>query len=81
MPTPDISIISSGASLADARLHRIVNALTRAGLNVEVLAPGNSADALWPFLCDQSIKEEDFNGACIAPFIHHGERRAKFSTA
>ena len=45
MPTPDISIISSGASLADARLHRIVNALTRAGLNVEVLAPGNSADA------------------------------------
>lgn len=45
MPIPDISIISSGASLADARLHRIANALIRAGLTVEVLAPGNLADA------------------------------------
>lgn len=45
MNKPDISIISSGASLADARLHRIANALVRAGLSVEVLAPGNSADA------------------------------------
>jgi glycosyltransferase involved in cell wall biosynthesis len=42
---PDISIISSGASLADARLHRITNALIRSGLTVEILAPGNSADA------------------------------------
>ena len=45
MAAPDISIISSGASLADARLHRITNALIRSGLKVEILAPGNSADA------------------------------------
>lgn len=45
MNQPDISIISSGASLADARLHRISNALTRAGLTVEVLAPGFTTDA------------------------------------
>ena len=41
----DISIISPGASLADARLHRIVNALIRDGLSVEIFAPGNAADA------------------------------------
>lgn len=41
----DISIISPGASLADARLHRITNALIRSGLSVEILAPGNPADA------------------------------------
>lgn len=45
MTRPDISIISSGASLADARLHRIANALIRNGLIVEILAPGNSSDA------------------------------------
>lgn len=45
MIKPDISIISSGATLADARLHRIANALIRAGYTVEVLAPGNSTDS------------------------------------
>jgi len=41
----DISIISSGASLADARLHRLTRALLRAGLSVEIFAPGNPKDA------------------------------------
>ena len=41
----DISIISPGASLADARLHRIVNALIRDGMSVEIFAPGDLADA------------------------------------
>ena len=44
----DISIISSGASLADARLHRLTRALLRAGLSVEIFAPGNSKDAPSP---------------------------------
>ena len=43
--TCDISIISPGASLADARLHRIVNAQIRAGFSVEIFAPGNAGDA------------------------------------
>jgi len=41
----DISIISPGASLADARLHRIVNALIRDGKSVEIFAIGNPQDA------------------------------------
>lgn len=41
----DISIISSGANLADARLHRLTRALLRAGLRVEVFAPGALKDA------------------------------------
>lgn len=41
----DISIISSGASLADARLHRLTRALMRAGLSVEIFAPGLLKDA------------------------------------
>ncbi len=41
----DISIISSGANLADARLHRLTNALLGAGLSVEIFAPGNLNDA------------------------------------
>jgi len=41
----DISIISPGASLADARLHRIVNALIRDGKSVEIFAIGNPHDA------------------------------------
>jgi len=45
MPRVDISIISSGASLADARLHRIVNALVTSGLSVEIFAPGRHDDA------------------------------------
>ena len=41
----DISIISSGANLADARLHRLTRALLRAGLTIEIFAPGNVKDA------------------------------------
>ena len=41
----DISIISSGANLADARLHRLTRSLLRAGLRVEIFAPGLSKDA------------------------------------
>lgn len=41
----DISIISSGANLADARLHRLTRALLRAGLTIEIFAPGNLKDA------------------------------------
>ena len=41
----DISIISPGASLADARLHRIVNALIRDGKSVEIFAIGDPLDA------------------------------------
>jgi glycosyltransferase involved in cell wall biosynthesis len=41
----DISIISSGANLADARLHRLTRALLREGLSVEIFAPGDSKDA------------------------------------
>ncbi|MEI6294774.1 MAG: glycosyltransferase [Actinomycetes bacterium] len=41
----DISIISSGANLADARLHRLTRALLRAGLSVEIFAPGLAKDA------------------------------------
>ena len=42
----DISIISSGASFADARLHRLTRALVRADLRVEIFAPGSASDAL-----------------------------------
>ncbi len=41
----DVSIISSGANLADARLHRLTRALLRAGLTVEIFAPGSVQDA------------------------------------
>jgi glycosyltransferase involved in cell wall biosynthesis len=41
----DISIISSGANIADARLHRLTNALLRQGLTVEIFAPGKASDA------------------------------------
>ncbi len=41
----DVSIISSGANIADARLHRITGALLRAGMSVEIFAPGNPHDA------------------------------------
>ena len=41
----DVSIISSGANLADARLHRLTRALLRAGLSVEIFAPGALKDA------------------------------------
>lgn len=41
----DVSIISSGHNVADARLHRHCAALHRAGLTVEVIARGSAQDA------------------------------------
>lgn len=41
---PDVSIVTSGHDVADARLHREVAALRRAGLDVEVLGLGAVAD-------------------------------------
>ena len=40
VPVYDVSVITSGHDVADARLHRIVAAFVRAGLSVEVLATG-----------------------------------------
>ena len=42
-PAPDVSIVTSGHDVADARLHREVAALHRAGLVVEVLGLGDPA--------------------------------------
>src|SRR4051794_24812133 len=41
---PDVSVVSSGHDVADARLHREVAAARAAGLSVEVLALGDAAD-------------------------------------
>lgn len=41
----DVTILSSGHDVADARLHRHCAALRRAGLRVEVLAKGRADDA------------------------------------
>lgn len=41
----DVTIASGGHDVADARLHRIANALVRAGLTVEVLALGEPSGA------------------------------------
>jgi len=41
----DISIVSSGANLADARLHRLTRSLLHAGLSIEIFAPGLIKDA------------------------------------
>ncbi|MFJ6216229.1 glycosyltransferase [Streptomyces sp. NPDC092296] len=41
----DVSVVTSGHHVADARLHRHCAALRRAGLTVEVLARGRPADA------------------------------------
>jgi glycosyltransferase involved in cell wall biosynthesis len=41
----DVSILSSGHDVADARLHRHCAALRRAGLTVEVIARGAATDA------------------------------------
>jgi glycosyltransferase involved in cell wall biosynthesis len=41
----DVSIVSSGHDVADARLHRHCAALNRAGLRVEVISRGHAADA------------------------------------
>lgn len=42
---PDVSIVTSGHDVADARLHRVVAACRRAGLSVEVLGLGDRAAA------------------------------------
>jgi glycosyltransferase involved in cell wall biosynthesis len=42
---PDLSIVTSGHDVSDARLHRVAAACVRAGLLVEVLALGDSAAA------------------------------------
>src|ERR1700685_455383 len=52
----DISIISSGANLADARLHRLTRALLRADLVVEIFAPGLTKDAPQIFKSGQHLK-------------------------
>ena len=39
----DVSVVSSGHDVADARLHRIVEALTRTGLQVEIFGIGDAA--------------------------------------
>ena len=41
----DVSIVTSGHDVADARLHRVSAALLRAGLSVEVLGLGMATDA------------------------------------
>lgn len=41
----DVSIVTSGHDIADARLHRVCAALQRGGLRVEVLALGDPAGA------------------------------------
>ena len=41
---PDVSVVTSGHDVADARLHRLVAAFRRAGLSVEVLGLGDAAD-------------------------------------
>ncbi len=40
----DVSIVTSGHDVADARLHREVAALVARGLHVEVLGLGDEAD-------------------------------------
>jgi len=40
---PDVSVVSSGHDVADARLHREVRALLEAGLTVEVMGVGDAA--------------------------------------
>lgn len=41
MGRPDVSVLTSGHDVADARLHRLVAALVRAGLSVEVCGLGD----------------------------------------
>ena len=60
----DISIISSGASLADARLHRLTLALLRQGLTVEIFAPGLVKDA--PRLLNNTTADTESNSADTA---------------
>lgn len=42
---PDVSVVSSGHDVADARLHRVVMACQEAGLSVEVIGLGDPAGA------------------------------------
>lgn len=44
-PSFDVTLLSSGHDVADARLHRHCAALRRAGLRVEVIAKGRAEDA------------------------------------
>ncbi len=44
-PVVDVSLVTSGHDVADARLHRLVAALTDSGLRVEVLGLGDAASA------------------------------------
>jgi glycosyltransferase involved in cell wall biosynthesis len=41
----DVSLVTSGHDVADARLHRVCDAFTRSGLSVEVLGTGDPAMA------------------------------------
>lgn len=41
---PDVTIVTSGHDVADARLHRLTRALVRLGVEVEVLGLGNGDD-------------------------------------
>lgn len=43
-PAPDVSVVTSGHDVADARLHRLVAAFVRRGLSVEVLGLGDPGD-------------------------------------
>lgn len=42
--TFDVSVVTSGHDVADARLHRLAAALTRSGMRVEVLGLGTAVD-------------------------------------
>lgn len=44
MSVVDVSVLSTGHDAADARLHRLVTALTSQGLSVEIFALGSAAD-------------------------------------
>ncbi|NHC43850.1 glycosyltransferase [Motilibacter aurantiacus] len=44
-PAVDVSLVSSGHDVADARLHRLVGAFVRAGLSVELIGLGSASDA------------------------------------
>ncbi len=45
VPRPDVSIVTTGHDVADARLHRHVEALAASGLAVEVLGLGEQSEA------------------------------------
>jgi glycosyltransferase involved in cell wall biosynthesis len=45
VPAIDVSLVTSGHHVADARLHRLCDALTKGGLSVEVLGTGDPASA------------------------------------